>query len=329
VSDEERILAMAASGAVTAEQVRRALRVSRATAHRRIKALVDAGRLEQIGAARAAVYVLAPAHWVWPRDRIDELTAWKQMEPALRALSPMTEPEANTLYYAISEMVNNAMDHSGGKHVRAAARRVDGDLEVEISDDGVGIFEHVRRAKQLPSAEDAIVQLEKGKLTTDPARHTGEGLFFTSKVVRRFRLESGKLAWLVDNQANDRAVQVLDRPVRGTRIVLTFTPGEIPELQSVFQAWTDAESGEFNVTRTTVRLAAHGKALISRSEAKRIVAGLEKFAVVELDFTGVDVVGQGFADEVFRVFSNAHPRIRLEPTHMSPSVAFMVGRARR
>jgi len=41
---------------------------------------------------------------------------------------------------------------------------------------------------------------------------------------------------------------------------------------------------------------------ISRAEAKRLVVNLEKFREVELDFGGVDLVGQGFANELFRVF---------------------------
>jgi predicted TPR repeat methyltransferase len=38
-----------------------------------------------------------------------------------------------------------------------------------------------------------------------PERHTGEGLFFTSKVVRRFVLEANRLGWIVDNQRGDFA----------------------------------------------------------------------------------------------------------------------------
>jgi len=40
-------------------------------------------------------------------------------------------------------------------------------------------------------------------------------------------------------------------------------------------------------------------------------------------------VGQGFCDEVFRVFAAAHPEVVLVPTGMNESVSFMVRRARR
>ena len=74
--------------------------------------------------------------------------------------------------------------------------------------------------------------------------------------------------------------------------------------------------------------AALGKTLVSRSEAKRLVARLTDFRQVILDFSGVQVAGQGFCDEVFRVFAHAHPHVTLEPVGMSDTVAFMVNRAR-
>ena len=82
-------------------------------------------------------------------------------------------------------------------------------------------------------------------------------------------------------------------------------------------------------TRTTVKLAAFGHALVSRSEARRLCEGLAKFTHVALDFTGVDVVGQGFCDELFRIFAAAQPGITLEPVGMNDAIAFMVGRVRQ
>ena len=37
-----------------------------------------------------------------------------------------------------------------------------------------------------------------------------------------------------------------------------------------------------------------GVAFVSRSEAKRLLSGMERFKEVEVDFTGIGVVGQGF-----------------------------------
>jgi STAS-like domain of unknown function (DUF4325) len=67
--------------------------------------------------------------------------------------------------------------------------------------------------------------------------------------------------------------------------------------------------------------------MISRSQAKRILTGLEKFKYVTLDFKGVRLVGQGFADEVFRVFKNRYPDIQIDYINANDDVKFMIERS--
>ena len=40
------------------------------------------------------------------------------------------------------------------------------------------------------------------------------------------------------------------------------------------------------------------------------------------------MIGQAFADEIFRVFNTEHPEIELEPINMPESVKLMVERAK-
>jgi hypothetical protein len=75
-------------------------------------------------------------------------------------------------------------------------------------------------------------------------------------------------------------------------------------LENVFNEYTDEEFG-FSKTIIPVRLAdLEGNSLISRSQAKRIANRFENFKLVILDFEGVNEIGQGFADELFRVTLN-------------------------
>jgi hypothetical protein len=115
--------------------------------------------------------------------------------------------------------------------------------------------------------------------------------------------------------------------VGATRARVELDPANARDLAEVFGEYT--EDFEFSRTRTIVRLFAIGTEFVSRSEAKRLVRGLERFREVVIDFEGVALVGQGFADEVFRVWSTAHPEVRLIPVGMEAPVAFMVERARR
>ncbi|HXK31411.1 MAG TPA: STAS-like domain-containing protein, partial [Candidatus Paceibacterota bacterium] len=79
-------------------------------------------------------------------------------------------------------------------------------------------------------------------------------------------------------------------------------------------------------TEVRVKLYLMGGIHVSRSQARRVLSGLEKFKTVILDFENVPTVGQAFADEIFRVFKNKHSDIQLIPTNMNEGVNFMINR---
>jgi hypothetical protein len=56
---------------------------------------------------------------------------------------------------------------------------------------------------------------------------------------------------------------------------------------------------------------------------------LEKFKDVDLDFTHVKGIGQGFADQVFRVWQAVHPETQLHVINATPEVEFMINRVKR
>ena len=253
---------------------------------------------------------------------------WQEVAAHIARTRPLEPDVARNLAYAASEILNNAVEHSRGRTLEVAVSFERGGATMTtVQDDGVGVFRRVCEDFGYATPQDAIVQLEKGKLTSDPTRHSGEGLFFSSKAVTRFRLESQRTAWLVDNEVHDSGIGSSEVR-RGTRVRLEVVPGHVTRLEEIFAAYTDPESLRFTRTRATIRLAGLGKTLVSRSEAKRLVVRLTDFRHVTLDFSGVEVVGQGFCDEVFRVFARAHPKVTLEPVGMNDAVAFMVNRAR-
>lgn len=67
---------------------------------------------------------------------------------------------------------------------------------------------------------------------------------------------------------------------------------------------------------------------IAHSQARRILYRLEEFKQVEFDFAGIEFLGQGFADEVFRVFQNKYPDIKLLPLNANKSVEGMIRHVR-
>ena len=226
--------------------------------------------------------------------------------------------------YAFTELLNNAIDHSRGT---TADIRVGTDGEVlwfSIEDDGIGAFASVMEKFGLATPLEALQEISKGKMTTAPAQHSGEGLF-VSKLAREFSLESQQLRWSVDNGRHDTAVGA--SPISaGTRVLFKANPATIQDLQDLFGAYTT--DMVFDTTLTVIKLFELGDSFISRSEAKRLLHNLERFRHVILDFSGVEQIGQGFADEVFRVWQGAHPDIGISTINMDPAVGWMVARAR-
>lgn len=113
--------------------------------------------------------------------------------------------------------------------------------------------------------------------------------------------------------------------MKGTRVRWEMDPATTRSIADVFGAYTDEDS-RFNRTRTVVRLFGFGVRFISRSEAKRLMRGLDRFEHVSLDFTGVEEVGQGFVDEALRVWPAQHSGTTVEPVGMVGPVEFMVRR---
>jgi hypothetical protein len=91
-----------------------------------------------------------------------------------------------------------------------------------------------------------------------------------------------------------------------------------------------SEDGEYSFDKTVipVNLAQHvGDELVSRSQAKRLLARVDRFTRVVFDFTNVDAIGQAFADEIFRVFRRQHPEIEINHVNSNKTVSQMISRA--
>jgi anti-sigma regulatory factor (Ser/Thr protein kinase) len=315
-----------AQGSVSSGEVVRATGLSRQAVSRHLRAAVAAGELVPEGAGRSQRYrrpsVAATKHTFATRG-LEEDQVWEGLRDALLAGGPVTPEAESSARYAFTELVNNAVDHSGSPTVEILLASTPSRLCFEVLDQGIGVFEKIREALGLEAWTAAIQELSKGKVTTWPERHTGEGVFFSSKAADLFELDSRGLVWIVDNALGDMAISA--SPAReGTRARFELERQSSRRLEALFAEYT--EDLRFAKTRTVVQLFAWGTRFVSRSEAKRLAHGLEKFNEVIVDFAKVAGVGQGFVDELFRVWAAGHPEVKLTPVNMSPPVEFMVRR---
>lgn len=230
-------------------------------------------------------------------------------------------------HYGFTEMLNNAIDHSDGTKVYIYAVRDAENVTIWISDNGEGIFKRIARLLQLADPRESILELSKGKLTTDPENHTGEGIFFTSRVFDYFEIESGDLSFTHTCNKNSDVLLHIDSDYAGTHVIMKTSVDSTLTMKNIFDEYAGPDEYRFEKTIVPVRLVLYeGEQLVSRSQAKRLMNRVERFSIVVLDFEDVELVGQGFADEVFRVFQTSHPKIELVPINMTEDVEKMIRR---
>ncbi len=303
-------------------------KISRVAANKYIQRLETEGWIARSGPSTHPVF--SPGYKrriarLYPLTGLEEHIAWENDFKPYLSMSSNVQSIAN---HGFTEMVNNAIDHSQSEKVHVEVEILDGKLAFLVEDQGIGVFENVRMKRNLNSHYDAALDVLKGKTTTVPDRHSGEGIFFTSKAADRFFIESQKLSLEVDNQIHDTFLkEVAER--RGTQVRFEISLHSDRHLNTdVFQPFTvNIDEPAFDKTLIHVKLYKYGTAQISRSQASRLLTGLEKFKTIVLDFERVPSVGQAFADQVFRVFRKKHPEIDVQYTNANDVVRYMIRRA--
>lgn len=312
---------------VTAEQ----FGISRQAVNGHIRRLVNQNLLVGEGNTRNRIYKLQlqlKIEKIYSLQGLREDVAWREfIRPNLGDLPANVE---DIWHYGFTEMLNNAIDHSQGTQAFIHLVKNAAFTDLFIQDDGEGIFRRIQRMMGLEDERHAVLELAKGKLTTDPENHSGEGIFFSSRVFDWFAILSGGVYFSHQYNEPEDWITEHNPPSSGTTVVMRLQHHATQTMEAVFDQFASGEDFTFNTTVVPVSLARYGQeSLISRSQAKRLLARVERFQVVILDFSAIDHIGQAFADEVFRVFQNRHPELRIVPDNTCPEVDKMIQRALR
>lgn len=306
--------------------------ISRQAVNKHIARLVSEEALVRFGRTRNLRYKLRPQK-VWKQSytisgELAEDVVWRDdVAPALGALPENVSAIWN---YGFTEMMNNAIDHSEGTTVNLGVEQTAISTEMTMSDDGIGIFAKIRRELGLLDERHAVLELSKGKLTTDPQNHTGEGIFFTSRMFDDFAILSGETFFSHKFEEREDWILEHDKSRRGTSVFMTLNNHTSRTLTKVFNKYVSEDDLRFEKTVVPVRLARYGNEnLISRSQAKRLLARVDRFRTVILDFQDIEMIGQAFADEVFRVFPSKHPEVELVHIKANKPVRQMIQRAQQ
>lgn len=311
---------------------------SRAYINRFFRKLRDEGKIMLLGKANNARYIMAErpviikarknitsVHRILRNRDLAEDLVFDEIKKDTGIFWKIPENITNILNYAFNEMLNNAIEHSESHFIEITMKKEDEGICFEVKDKGIGILNSIMRKKKLNNEMEAIQDLLKGKLTTAPEAHSGEGIFFTSKTADTFIIRGSKKEIFFNNIIDEVFIRDL-KDVKGTKVKFYIKINSKKELNSVFREYSD-DSFEFSKTKVKVKLYKMNSEYISRSQARRVLSGLDKFKTIFLDFKGVKIIGQGFADEVFRVWKLRYPEINIIPQNTDENVEFMIDRA--
>jgi hypothetical protein len=330
VDPKRRILAyLGRRATASGGELRAHLAISRQALSVHLRRLIEDRKVVRLGATRGARYALAaraPAPAVLARRLatrgLDEARVWEDVAASLnvrRMLRPNVEA---IVHYAFTEMLNNAIDHSQAAHCAVRVAVGPGTVAFDVRDPGIGVFHSIASKLHLADEETALIELLKGRTTTMREAHTGEGIFFSSRVADRFVLRSHRIELEWSSARGDVFVS-RRRFLPGTAVRFEVERSTRRRLDRVFNEFAPEEY-DYQFQRTKVLVKLLRRDYVSRSEARRLLANLEKFSEIVLDFRDVNAVGQGFADEVFRVFAGRHPAISIVTEHTNPAIDAMI-----
>ena len=312
---------------------------SRAYINRFFKELKEDGKIILVGKANRAHYVLPDknkilkakkeiltGHYILKNKNLLEDEVLGKMKENTGIFLDLPKNIILIIDYAFTEMLNNAIEHSKSQTIDVLADKDENFIRFSIVDKGIGVFNSIIKKRNLKNELEAIQELTKGKLTTAPKEHSGEGIFFTSRVVDKLIIQSSNKKLIFDNILNDVFINDIKR-LKGTKITFFISVGSKRRLENVFKEYA-GETFKFDKTKVIVKLYKTDTNYISRSQARRILTGLEKFKTVILDFHNIDTIGQAFADEVFRVWQSRYPKIKIIHENANKNIEFMIGRVR-
>ncbi len=303
--------------------------ISRQAVNVHVKRLVEQKSIIADGNTRNRVYRLHPLVEVtesFDLSGLEEDRIWRDfVAPKLGALP---DNVLDIWHYGFTEMLNNAIDHSQGNHAIITIEKTPVSSEIITTDDGLGIFTRICNILELNDERHAVLELAKGKLTTDPDNHTGEGIFFSSRMFDEYAILSREVYFSHEYNKPEDWIMERSRPSNGTTVFMKMSNNSPRKIKAIFDEFACGEDYGFDKTVVPVSLARYGnERLVSRSQAKRLLARIDKFKIVIFDFEGIDQIGQAFADQVFRVFQNQHPDIQIHFIKTNPDVENMIVRA--
>lgn len=312
--------------------------VSRTAVFKHVKKLKELGIIIQQGSRNKSSYslassknndapILAEDEFIFKVGEKGEDALWNEF--IKEKLHELKLNVIDICKYGFTEMFNNVLDHSKSKKAVVKIINYHTKIKIIISDLGTGVFKTIATYFNIQDLREAVIRLHQGKVTTDKKNHTGQGIFFTSRAFDKFYLAANGYVYIKDNSIEDDWYWETQDEVNkeiGTYIEMEISKMSSRSLKDIFDMYTN-EDLSFDKSHIRIELGKYEEdSYVSRSQAKRLLAGLGKFRTIILDFKNIRNVAQGFVDEVFGVFGLENPKILFTIVNANEDIIFMIKR---
>lgn len=318
--------------------IQKQFKISRQAVNRHLQTLEKEGFLTSKGKTKNKTYQLGVIRQqtkvITPNKQIDEFEVYQQNFEWVIENAPANIQEI--IDWGFTEILNNAIDHSQANKITVNLEIDNDKVSLMVLDNGEGILDRIKRIKGFSNDQRVILELSKGKLTTDNENHTGLGIFFSIKAFDFFSIYSNKHFYNLKNNTKidfeklgfSKIFKITDKKEASTIVSMVINLSSTTKIKTVFDKFAKAPEFEFNITTVPLYLVNEKQKLVSRSQAKQVANRLDEFRFVTFDFKSIKTIGQGFADELFRVYPHKNPQIKFDYINAKMEVEKMIKRVK-
>lgn len=226
--------------------------------------------------------------------------------------------------FSIMAILSNTIDHAKASRIYYKLFVTDNDVHIILSDNGRGIFDHIKQSLDLDDLHVAAIEIAKGHVTSDPENHAGDELRTVVHLFDKVTIDASGLCLSYFNPNKDWTSNVSSHQ-KGTRIHLEIKTNSTRKLEKVFHRLFDKERRFIRIPVSLVRTA--GEQVSSRQQAQCLLNNISDLQSIEFDFNHIDLIGPAFADELVRKTKHKNNSININWINSNKVVDVLMSRA--
>ena len=301
--------------------------ISRQAVHKHMNYLINDKKVAAHGNTKGRYYELMPTVNFNKTINIGSMQTGddiikKFIEPNIRILS---ENIFEIFHFSTQALINNIFDHANASKILFKIYITHKDAHFIISDNGIGIFDHLRSGLNLFDEHLAALELAKGHVTTDPHNHSGDELYTVIHLFDKVKIDSSGRSLGFSNYNQDWSLKYSPHR-QGSRIHLTISPSSKRTCKEIFNSIFHLNDKKVRIPLNLLDISEH-KVVNSRSQVESVLRNIQDFNEIEFDFKKIDLIGPSFADELVRKTIEKNYKAKIKCINANETVDLLMSRA--